>query len=81
MINKADLTSIISKYYLNGMNEAVRWDIQDNKLTIKIDPYPFMKKNKTFNIDNIKQIIQNINNIRGVVKFKVENPQMINVGI
>jgi hypothetical protein len=40
-----------------------------------------MKKNKTFNIDNIKQIIQNINNIRGVVKFKVENPQMINVGI
>ena len=52
-----------------------------NKLTIKIDPYPFMKKNKTFNIDNIKQIIQNINNIRGVVKFKVENPQMINVGI
>ena len=35
MINKADLTSIISKYYLNGMNEAVRWDIQDNKLTIK----------------------------------------------
>jgi hypothetical protein len=34
MINKVDLTSIISKYYLNGMNEAVRWDIQDNKLTI-----------------------------------------------
>jgi antitoxin component YwqK of YwqJK toxin-antitoxin module len=35
MINKADLQSIISKYYLNAMNEAVRWDIQDNKLTIK----------------------------------------------
>ena len=35
MINKADLQSIISKYYLNGMNEAVKWDIQDNKLTIK----------------------------------------------
>lgn len=35
MINKLDLTSIISKYYLNGMNEAVKWDIQDNKLTIK----------------------------------------------
>lgn len=35
MINKADLQSIISKYYLNGMNEAVKWDIQNNKLTIK----------------------------------------------
>jgi hypothetical protein len=35
MINKLDLVSIISKYYLNGMNEAVKWDIQDNKLTIK----------------------------------------------
>jgi hypothetical protein len=35
MINKLDLVSVISKYYLNGMNEAVKWDIQDNKLTIK----------------------------------------------
>ena len=35
MINKLDLQSIISKYYLNGMNEAVKWDIKDNKLTIK----------------------------------------------
>ena len=35
MINKLDLQSVISKYYLNGMNEAVKWDIQNNKLTIK----------------------------------------------
>jgi hypothetical protein len=35
MINKADLTSIISKYHLGGLNEAVKWDIQNNKLTIK----------------------------------------------
>ena len=35
MINKLDLTSIISKYYLNGMNEAVKWEIKDNSLTIK----------------------------------------------
>ena len=35
MINKLDLVSIISKYFLNGKNEAVKWDIQDNKLTIK----------------------------------------------
>lgn len=35
MINKLDLVSIISKYYLNGMNESVKWEIQNNKLTIK----------------------------------------------
>ena len=35
MINKLDLQSIISKYYLNGMNEAVKWEIKDNNLTIK----------------------------------------------
>jgi len=35
MINKADLVSIISKYYLNGMNEAVKWEIKDKKLTVR----------------------------------------------
>jgi len=35
MINKLDLTSIISKYYLSGMIEAVKWEIKDNNLTIK----------------------------------------------
>ena len=35
MIEKLDLVSIISKYYLNGMIEAVKWEIKNNKLTIK----------------------------------------------
>jgi hypothetical protein len=35
MINKADLVSIISKYHLNGLNEAVKWEIKDKKLIIK----------------------------------------------
>ena len=35
MINKADLVSIISKYHLNGLNEAVKWEIKNKKLTIK----------------------------------------------
>lgn len=35
MINKLELVSIISKYHLNGMNEAVKWEIKDKKLTIK----------------------------------------------
>jgi len=34
MINKSQLTSIISKYYLNGLNNQVKWRIKDNTLTI-----------------------------------------------
>ena len=34
MVNKNTLQSIISKYYLNGFNNTVKWRIQDNTLTI-----------------------------------------------
>jgi hypothetical protein len=34
MINKATLTSVISKYYLNGLNNQVKWRIKDNQLTV-----------------------------------------------
>jgi len=49
-------------------------------LTVKIDPYPYLKNGK-FDIETINQIIANINNIKGVIKFKVDNPQMVNIGI
>ena len=51
-----------------------------NKLAVKIDPSPYLKNGK-FDLETIKKVIQDINNIRGVVKFRVDNPQMINVGI
>ena len=35
MINKSILQSIISKYYLNGTIETVKWEIENNVLTIK----------------------------------------------
>ena len=35
MIPKLDLQSIINKYYLNGLNETVKWEIKDKTLTIK----------------------------------------------
>jgi hypothetical protein len=35
MINKLQLQSIISKYYLNGLVESVKWVIKDKKLTIR----------------------------------------------
>ncbi len=34
MINKNTLTSVIAKYYLNGLNNQVKWRVKDNKLTI-----------------------------------------------
>ena len=34
MIDKLNLVSIISKYHLNGMIEAVRWDIKNQNLSI-----------------------------------------------
>lgn len=34
MINQKLLTSVISKYYLNGMFSQVKWRIKDNTLTI-----------------------------------------------
>lgn len=51
-----------------------------NKLAVKIDPAPYLKNGK-FDLETIKKVIQDINNIRGVVKFRVDNPQMINVGV
>lgn len=51
-----------------------------NRLTVKVDPYPYLK-NGTFNIETIKTIIANISRIKGVVKFRVDNPQMINIGV
>ena len=51
-----------------------------NRLMVKIDPYPYLK-NGEFNIETLNQVISNINNIVGVITFKVENPQLINIGI
>lgn len=51
-----------------------------NRLMVKIDPYPYLK-NGEFNIETLNQVIDNINNIVGVVTFKVDNPQLINIGI
>ena len=34
MINKHDLQSVIGKYYLNGLVESVKWNTEDNVLSI-----------------------------------------------
>ena len=35
MISKLNLIAVISKYYLNGMIEDVKWEIKDKELNIK----------------------------------------------
>ena len=34
MVNKTDLHNLIHKYYLNGLVERVKWNIEDNNLNI-----------------------------------------------
>ena len=51
-----------------------------NILTVKVDPYPYLKAGK-FTEETVKQIIDNISKIRGVIKFKVDKPELINIGI
>ena len=71
------VTTVDTREYIPRLPKA---SYSYNRLAVKIDPYPYLKNGK-FDIETIKQIIVNINNIRGVVKFKVENPQMINIGV
>ena len=76
MINKLDLVSIISKYYLNGMNEKVKWDIQDSKLIIKFNSPDnsmigtvtcddFELEDATISISNTSQLLKLLSIING----------------
>lgn len=71
------ITTVDAHEYIPRLPKA---NYSYNKLAVKIDPYPYLKDGK-FDIETVKKVIQDINNIRGVVKFRVDNPQMINVGV
>jgi hypothetical protein len=72
------ITTIDSKEYnVRLPKPGYQYDV----LTVKIDPYPYTKKGGKFDINTINQIIDNIKGIRGVIRFKVDNPQLINIGI
>ena len=72
MINKVELQSVINKYYLNGLIEAVKWDVNDNNLNIKftaptremigeISSDGFRLENSSFGISNTSQLLKLIN--------------------
>ena len=71
------VTTVDAKEYIPRLPKEGR---SYDRLTVKVDPYPYLKNGK-FDIETIQLIINNINRIKGVVKFKVDNPQMINIGI
>lgn len=78
MINKVELQSVINKYYLDGLIEAVKWDTKDNRLNIKftaptremigeINCNDFKLEDSSFGISNTSQLLKLINITAGEV--------------
>jgi len=90
MINKIELQSVINKYYLNGLIEAVKWDIKDNNLNIKftaptremigeISHSDFKLENSSFGISNTSQLLKLINITTGEVMLSfIKNNKIFN---
>jgi hypothetical protein len=90
MINKVELQSVINKYYLNGLIEAVKWDIKDNNLNIKftaptremigeISHSDFKLENSSFGISNTSQLLKLINITAGEVLLSfIKNNKIFN---
>jgi hypothetical protein len=90
MINKVELQSVINKYYLNGLVEAVKWDIKDNNLNIKftaptremigeISHNEFKLEDSSFGISNTSQLLKLINITAGEVMLSfIKNNKIFN---
>jgi hypothetical protein len=90
MINKIELQSVINKYYLNGLIEAVKWDIKSNNLNIKftaptremigeISHDNFKLEDSSFGISNTSQLLKLINITSGEVLLSfIKNNKIFN---
>ena len=90
MINKVELQSVINKYYLNGLIEAVKWDIKDDNLNIKftaptremigeISHDNFKLEDSSFGISNTSQLLKLINITAGEVMLSfIKNNKIFN---
>jgi len=69
MISKIELQNTINKYYLNGLVEAVKWEIKDKKLSVKytsptkemigeVTHTNFALENSTIGISNTSQLLK-----------------------
>ena len=70
MISKLEFQSVINKYYLDGLIEAVKWEIKDNKLTIKYtSPSKEMLGELTYNNINLPDSTVGISNTSQLLKL------------
>lgn len=72
------ITTMDTEEYIPNLPKP---DQEYNKVIIKVDPSPYVKNKGSFTIEDLKAIIKAINDIKGVVKFVVKDPQLINIGI
>ena len=70
MINKLNLQNAISKYYLDGLVENVKWEIKDNNLNINFtSPNKEMIGNTISNNFNLQDSTFGINNTTQLLKL------------
>jgi hypothetical protein len=75
------VTTIDAKSYTPGITPKQGYDY--NILTVKIDPYPYIKNGNLFNEETLIQISDSISKVRGVVAFKINEDELelTNIGI
>lgn len=90
MVNKVELQNVINKYYLNGLVEAVKWDIKDDILGIKFtSPTREMVgeilydkiglENSVFGINNTTQLLKLLGITSGEVMLSfIKNNKIFN---
>lgn len=90
MINKLLLQSIISKYYLNGLIESVKWDITDNELNVsfvsptkdmvgKLSHTQFPLDNMMLAIFNTTQLNKLISITMGDILLELPTPNKLHI--
>ena len=78
----SDIRSITGVTTINAKEYNPREPRPDrayNILTVKIDPYPYLQKGE-FDKEDVAKIIEKINQIQGVRKFKAI-PELVDVGV
>lgn len=86
MINKYLLQSFISKYYLSGLNNQVKWRIQDNTLTVyagekgrvcKVHLNNFPLEDSELGIFDTGKLSKLISIMGGIIELKLEKIKSI----
>lgn len=86
MINKTLLQNFISKYYLNGLNNSVRWRIKDNSLIVyagekgtacKVELKNFKFEDAEIGIFDTDKLIKLINSLMGELLIVPEKTKAV----